>query len=177
MALLPFVSSDPGPLSIVHLGSCGGLVAKLCLTLVTLWTVAHQAPLSIEIFQARMLEWIAISFSRGSSWHRGRTQVSCTIGIFFTNWATREAKWALIKSHQPAQSRYDQPLLFSTTFFIGHSHLGPYTTYPNHPENSQRTVPTLQSPLRLFKLCNPKPDYHASLIPSYGSHSIGSSYS
>ena len=131
----------------------------------------------LGILQAGILEWIAISFSRGSSWHRGRTQVSCTIGIFFTNWATREAKWALIKSHQPAQSRYDQPLLFSTTFFIGHSHLGPYTTYPNHPENSQRTVPTLQSPLRLFKLFNPKPDYHASLIPSYGSHSIGSSYS
>ena len=31
----------------------------------TLWTVAHQAPLSI--FQARVLEWVAISFSRGSS--------------------------------------------------------------------------------------------------------------
>ena len=45
MALLPFVSSDPGPLSIVNLGSCGGLVAKLCLTLATPWTVAHQAPL------------------------------------------------------------------------------------------------------------------------------------
>ena len=30
------------------------------------WTVAHQAPLSMGFFQARILEWVAISFSRGS---------------------------------------------------------------------------------------------------------------
>ena len=43
----------------------GGLVAKSCPTLVTPWTVACQAPLSMG-FQARILEWVAISFSRGS---------------------------------------------------------------------------------------------------------------
>ena len=43
------------------------------------------------IFQARTLEWIAISFSRGSSWTREWTWVSCTEGRFFTRWATREA--------------------------------------------------------------------------------------
>ena len=31
------------------------------------WTVARQAPLSIEILQARILEWVAMPFSRGSS--------------------------------------------------------------------------------------------------------------
>ena len=36
------------------------------------------------IFQARILEWIAIPFSRGSSQPRNRTQVSCTAGRFFT---------------------------------------------------------------------------------------------
>ena len=41
----------------------GGLVAKLCLTLATPWTVACQAPLSMGILQARILEWVAISFS------------------------------------------------------------------------------------------------------------------
>ena len=30
------------------------------------WTVAHQAPLSMGFFQTRILEWVAISFSRGS---------------------------------------------------------------------------------------------------------------
>ena len=29
----------------------------------TLWTVAHQAPLSMGILQAKILEWVAISFS------------------------------------------------------------------------------------------------------------------
>ena len=43
------------------------------------------------IFQARVLEWVAISFSRGSSWPRDRTQVSFIEGRRFTIWATREA--------------------------------------------------------------------------------------
>ena len=49
------------------------------------------------IFQARVLEWVAISFSRGSSQLRDRTgprdqtQVSRTAGRCFTIWATREA--------------------------------------------------------------------------------------
>ena len=43
-------------------------------------------------FQARMLEWIAIFFSRGSSWPRNRTRVSRIAGkLRFTVWATREA--------------------------------------------------------------------------------------
>ena len=37
-----------------------------------------------RIFQARVLEWVAISFSRGSSQPRDRTQVSCTAGRCFT---------------------------------------------------------------------------------------------
>ena len=36
------------------------------------------------IFQARVLEWVAISFSRGSSGPRDRTQVSCIVGRCFT---------------------------------------------------------------------------------------------
>ena len=42
------------------------------------------------ILQARILEWVAIPFSRGSSWPRGWTWVSCIAGRFFTIWATRE---------------------------------------------------------------------------------------
>ena len=38
------------------------------------------------IFLARILEWIAISFSRGSSWPRDQTQVSHIAGRFFTVW-------------------------------------------------------------------------------------------
>ena len=43
------------------------------------------------IFQARVLEWAAISFSRGSSPPRDRTQVSHIAERLFTVWATREA--------------------------------------------------------------------------------------
>jgi len=44
------------------------------------------------IFQARILEWGAISFSRRSSWPRNWTQVSGTVGRRFTIWATREVE-------------------------------------------------------------------------------------
>ena len=37
------------------------------------------------ILQARILEWVAITFSRGSSQPRDRTQVSLTAGRFFIN--------------------------------------------------------------------------------------------
>ena len=44
------------------------------------------------ILQARILEWVAFPFSRGSSQPRDRTQVSHIAGGFFTSWATREAQ-------------------------------------------------------------------------------------
>ena len=43
------------------------------------------------ILQARILEWVAIYFSRGSSWPKNRTQVSCIAGRCSTLWASREA--------------------------------------------------------------------------------------
>ena len=50
----------------------------------TPWTVAHQAPLSMGILQARILKWIAMPSSRGSSQPRDETQVSLIAGGFFT---------------------------------------------------------------------------------------------
>ena len=41
------------------------------------WTVACQAPLSMGTLQARILEWVAISFSGGYSQPRDRMWVSC----------------------------------------------------------------------------------------------------
>ena len=43
------------------------------------------------ILQARILEWIAIPFSRVFAWPRDQTLVFCTAGRFFTGWVTREA--------------------------------------------------------------------------------------
>ena len=45
-----------------------------------------------EVLQARILEWVAIPFSRGSSWLRDWTQISHIAWRFFTSWATREAQ-------------------------------------------------------------------------------------
>ena len=67
------------------------LVAQFCPTFVTLWTVACQAPLSLGILQATILEWVAMTSSRGPSQPRDWTQVSCNAGRFFASWATREA--------------------------------------------------------------------------------------
>ena len=47
------------------------------------------------IFQARILEWFAISFSRGSSQPRDRTQVSRIAGRLFTICATKEGNAGL----------------------------------------------------------------------------------
>ena len=62
---------------------------------VTPWTVACQAPLSI--LQARLLEWVAVPFSRGSFQPRDQIQISCIAGEFLTIWVTREAHRLKIK--------------------------------------------------------------------------------
>ena len=46
--------------------------------------------MSMGILQAKILEWLAISFSRASSQAKDQTQVSHIAGIFFNDWATRE---------------------------------------------------------------------------------------
>ena len=43
------------------------------------------------ILQARILERVAVPFSKGSPWPRAQTQVSCIEGRFFTYWATWES--------------------------------------------------------------------------------------
>ena len=44
-----------------------------------------------RLLWARILEWVAFPFSRGSSQHRDWTQVSHIADEFFTSWVTREA--------------------------------------------------------------------------------------
>ena len=59
------------------------------------WKVTHATHMDYtdhEILQVRILDWVAIPFSRGSSQPRDQTQVSCIAGGFFTSWATREAQ-------------------------------------------------------------------------------------
>ena len=63
----------------------------------TLCNPMNYSPLAYPVHgisQATILEWVAISFFRGSSWSRDQTPVSCVswiAGGLFTNWAIREA--------------------------------------------------------------------------------------
>ena len=63
-------------------------VAQLCLTLCNPVDCSLLGSSVHGIFQAIVLEWIAISFSRGSSQPRARTLVSQTVDRGFTLWAT-----------------------------------------------------------------------------------------
>ena len=71
-------------------------VAQSCLTLCNPMDYTVHG-----ILQARILEWVAVLFSRGSFQPRDLTQVSLIAGRCFTSWATREApgemKGTLIK--------------------------------------------------------------------------------
>ena len=69
-------------------------VAQSCLTLCNPMDCSLPCSSIHRIFQARVLEWVAISFSRGSSRPRDWTQVSCIAGRHLPVWATREV-WGL----------------------------------------------------------------------------------
>ena len=64
----------------------------LLLSSVQLFTTPSTSPPGSSvrgILQARILEWVAIPFSRGSSWPRDQTQVSYIAGEFFTTWVVK----------------------------------------------------------------------------------------
>ena len=66
-------------------------VTQLCLNVYNCMDCTLPGSSVPGILQARILEWVAIPFSSGSSWPRDRTRVSSIAGGFFTSWATREA--------------------------------------------------------------------------------------
>ena len=67
-------------------------VTQSCPTLCDPMNCSLPGSSTHRIFQARVLEWVAISLSKGSSWPRDQTRVSHIIGRCFTVWATREAQ-------------------------------------------------------------------------------------
>ena len=82
------------------------LVAQSCLTLCDPMDYSSLGSSVPGILQARILEWVAIPFSRGSSWPRDRTQVSRTAGGFFTIWATRQAHWPMFTESTNSKAVY-----------------------------------------------------------------------
>ena len=83
------------------------LVTQSCPTLCDRMDCGLPGSSALGISQARILEWVAIPFSRGSFQSRDQTQVSCISGRFFTVWATRDGKgrWEETKALRKAGGR------------------------------------------------------------------------
>ena len=77
-----------------HLTCVCVLLTQLCPFLCDLMDYSPPGPSVHGIFQARILEWAAIPFSRGSSWPRDQTCISCIscIGRILYHCSTEEAK-------------------------------------------------------------------------------------
>ena len=78
--------------NIIHI-ICVCLVAQSCPTLSNPIDCNPPGSSVHGIFQARILDWVAISFSRGPSWPRNQTHVSCTAGRFFTTEPPGKTRW------------------------------------------------------------------------------------
>ena len=74
-----------------HMVTLCALVAHSCPTLCDPMVCRPSGSSVHGTFQARILEWVAMSLSRGSSRLRDWTWVSCIAGRFFTDLAMREA--------------------------------------------------------------------------------------
>ena len=96
------------------------------------------------ILQARIVEWVAMPYSRGSSQPRDQTQVFCTAGRLFTVWATREAQILLILDLKSSQQ-----LSFRVTVSgMKRTRLGlPANPYTGVCAKSLQSCPTLCTPM------------------------------
>ena len=97
-------SDFPSRSPYVYLWKVKVLVAQLCPTLCDPMDCSLPGSSVHGTLQARILEWVATPFSRGSSQPRDRTWVSCIAGRFFTLWATREASVLMTVSFSSVQS-------------------------------------------------------------------------
>ena len=116
------------------------LITQSCPTLWDPMDCNPSGSSAYGILQARILEWIAIPFSRGYSWPRDRTHISCSpcmAGKFFITSATREGstiiyQWQLLLKPSTEVTSYyfwlEQPnvriganLCISTAFEFGRS--------------------------------------------------------
>ena len=107
-------------------------VAQSCPTLCDPMDCSLSGSSVHGIFQARVLEWIAISFSRGPSRPRNRTRVSHIASRCFTIWATREdlpsEAWGKYGWPPPSSANRDKQRRWW--------HLGSTVTWPKAPPGS-----------------------------------------
>ena len=117
-----------------------------------LWNPMDYSPLGSSvhgILQARILEWVAISFFRGSFQLRDRTWVSCIAGRFFTFWTTREARMFTITKFKMLLDFYIPRL--PVTHFVKHF-LTLYPKWVTFPTFTSQSIPVYCS--RCYKTLN-----------------------
>jgi len=123
-----------------------------------------------RIFQARILEWVAISFSRGSSRPRDQTQVSYAAGGFFTTELPEKSSITTISSVQFSSITHSCPTLWDPMkcsmpglpvhhhipeFTQTHVHLVSDVIQPSHPLSSPSPpVPNPSQHQSLFQWVN-----------------------
>ena len=119
--------------------------AQSCLTLCNPMDCSLPGSSIHGIFQARILEWVAISFSRGAFRPRDWTQVSHIVGRCFTVWATREAP--MRKTHENPAA-YNKHCLSKTHFWTSSAardwELPVHFFFFNHKEHSTCIIWKLQ---------------------------------
>ena len=101
---------------------------------------------ALWILQERILEWVAMPFSRGSSQPRDQTQISCNAGRFFTDWATSSVQFShLVMSYslQPHELQHTRPPCPSPTPGV----------HPNPCPLSRWCHPTISSSAIPFSSC------------------------
>ena len=79
------------------LALCWALVSQSCPTLCDPMHCSPPGSAVLGTLQARILQWVACPFARGSSWPRNQTGISCIVGWFFTSWATHNYLKDLLK--------------------------------------------------------------------------------
>ena len=137
---------------------------SVCLTLFkpldySLWSSSVHRNL-----KARIMEWVAMSSSRGSSQPRDGTWVSCIAGRFFTIWVTTEAPQSQFSSVQficsvvsdslrPHESQHTRPPCPSPTPGV----------HPDSHPSSHWCHPAISSSVVLFSSC-PQSFQHQSLF-------------
>ena len=107
------------------------------------------------IFQAIVLEWVAISFSRGSSWPRDRSRVSRIVDRRFTVWATGEVPYKL----KTQSIQFSHSVVSDSLRSLGLQHARPPCpsptprAYSNSCPWSQWCHPTISSSVVPFSSC------------------------
>ena len=126
-------------------------VAQSCPTLCNPMDCSPPCSSVHVIFQARILEWVAISFSRGSSRPRDWTHVSCTGRRILYHWATWEALGSTGKPISLPFSRFWRVLAY---FGLGFPAMA--SAYPSLSQHS--STPPLLTPY------HPPPSYKVPYI-------------